>query len=100
MDGGIGYAVLEIGHHGERSSDEALHVGGAPAVEPAVILAQARIHAGQWVIIDEDPEATWARMAALGVDRAQGYLISRPLPAAAVQPWYREWCSRYQVLRG
>jgi alkanesulfonate monooxygenase SsuD/methylene tetrahydromethanopterin reductase-like flavin-dependent oxidoreductase (luciferase family) len=24
--------------------------------------AQASIHAGQWVIIDEDPEATWARI--------------------------------------
>jgi len=24
--------------------------------------AQATIHAGQWVIIDEDPEATWARI--------------------------------------
>lgn len=25
--------------------------------------AQASIHAGQWVIIDEDPEATWARIS-------------------------------------
>ncbi|HEX5195303.1 MAG TPA: LLM class flavin-dependent oxidoreductase [Solirubrobacteraceae bacterium] len=24
--------------------------------------AQAQVHAGQWVIIDEDPEATWARI--------------------------------------
>lgn len=24
--------------------------------------AQANVHAGQWVIIDEDPEATWARI--------------------------------------
>jgi alkanesulfonate monooxygenase SsuD/methylene tetrahydromethanopterin reductase-like flavin-dependent oxidoreductase (luciferase family) len=24
--------------------------------------SEARIHAGQWVIIDEDPEATWARI--------------------------------------
>ncbi len=44
-----------------------------------------------------EDEATWERMAALGVDRAQGYLISRALPAAAVLPWYREWCSRYSV---
>ena len=27
-----------------------------------------------------EDEATWERMRALGVDRAQGYLISRPVP--------------------
>jgi EAL domain-containing protein (putative c-di-GMP-specific phosphodiesterase class I) len=44
-----------------------------------------------------EDEATWARMHALRVDHVQGYLVSRPLPAAAVLPWYREWCSRHAV---
>jgi EAL domain-containing protein (putative c-di-GMP-specific phosphodiesterase class I) len=35
--------------------------------------------------------ATWDRLVALGVDLAQGFLIARPLGAAAVQPWLRRW---------
>ncbi len=35
--------------------------------------------------------ASWALMAALGVDKAQGFLIGRPLPAAVVPMWYRAW---------
>jgi EAL domain-containing protein (putative c-di-GMP-specific phosphodiesterase class I) len=46
-----------------------------------------------------EDEATWQRMHALGVDHAQGYLVAHPLPAAAVLPWYREWCSRHAVTR-
>jgi EAL domain-containing protein (putative c-di-GMP-specific phosphodiesterase class I) len=38
-----------------------------------------------------EDEATWDRLAALGVDLAQGFLIARPLNAAAVQPWLRRW---------
>jgi EAL domain-containing protein (putative c-di-GMP-specific phosphodiesterase class I) len=44
-----------------------------------------------------EDEATWTRMAALGVDHAQGYLVAHPLPAAAILPWYRDWCSRHVV---
>ena len=38
-----------------------------------------------------EDEATWERMCALGVDHAQGYLISRPLPLPAVAAWHHEW---------
>jgi EAL domain-containing protein (putative c-di-GMP-specific phosphodiesterase class I) len=44
-----------------------------------------------------EDEATWQRMRAIGVDRVQGYLISRPLPVAAVLPWHREWCASHAV---
>jgi EAL domain-containing protein (putative c-di-GMP-specific phosphodiesterase class I) len=37
----------------------------------------------------------WRRMAALGVDQAQGFLVARPLPAAAVPLWHRDWCERF-----
>jgi len=36
----------------------------------------------------------WERMKALGVDQAQGFLVARPLPAAAVPLWHRDWCAR------
>ncbi len=42
--------------------------------------------------------ATWYRMAALGVDQAQGFLVGRPLPAEAVPLWLIEWSERDQVL--
>ena len=41
-----------------------------------------------------EDEATWARMLALGVDYVQGYLVSKPLAAPEVLPWYRGWCDR------
>jgi EAL domain-containing protein (putative c-di-GMP-specific phosphodiesterase class I) len=51
------------------------------------------------VIVAEGVEDAdiWARMKALGVDQAQGFLVARPLPAAAVPLWHRDWCAR---LRG
>jgi EAL domain-containing protein (putative c-di-GMP-specific phosphodiesterase class I) len=35
--------------------------------------------------------ATWTRMRDLGVDQAQGFLISRALPRAAVELWLQSW---------
>jgi EAL domain-containing protein (putative c-di-GMP-specific phosphodiesterase class I) len=35
--------------------------------------------------------ATWERMRALGVDHAQGFLVARPLAAAAVRGWFEAW---------
>ena len=37
---------------------------------------------------------TWDRMAKAGVHQAQGFLVARPLPAAAVPIWYHDWCAR------
>jgi len=33
----------------------------------------------------------WERLHSLGCDAAQGYLISRPMPAEQLQAWEREW---------
>ena len=38
--------------------------------------------------------AIWHRLAALGVDLAQGFLVARPLPAAGVPPWLSRWRKR------
>jgi EAL domain-containing protein (putative c-di-GMP-specific phosphodiesterase class I) len=34
---------------------------------------------------------TWDRLAALGCDVAQGYLISMPMPANDLNQWERGW---------
>jgi len=38
-----------------------------------------------------EDKAGWQRMQDLGVDQVQGYLISRPLRAAAVGAWLQQW---------
>jgi EAL domain-containing protein (putative c-di-GMP-specific phosphodiesterase class I) len=35
--------------------------------------------------------ATWRRVAELGVEQVQGFLIARPLPVAAVPVWLEAW---------
>jgi EAL domain-containing protein (putative c-di-GMP-specific phosphodiesterase class I) len=37
---------------------------------------------------------TWRLMLALGVDHAQGFLVARPLPVAAVPAWLEAWRSQ------
>jgi EAL domain-containing protein (putative c-di-GMP-specific phosphodiesterase class I) len=39
--------------------------------------------------------AAWRAMEALGVDLAQGYLVSRALTAADVIGWHRDWCGNH-----
>jgi diguanylate cyclase (GGDEF)-like protein len=38
-----------------------------------------------------EDERTWHRLAELGADAAQGYWMSRPLPAREVSDWVRQW---------
>ena len=39
--------------------------------------------------------AVWRAMEALGVDLAQGYLVSRALTATDVIGWHRDWCGHH-----
>ena len=41
-----------------------------------------------------EDSATWDRLADMGVEQAQGYLIARPLLAIAVPVWLRRWPRR------
>ncbi|MGE4047382.1 MAG: EAL domain-containing protein [Acetobacteraceae bacterium] len=52
-------------------------------------------HAAGLKVIAEGVETVeaWQRMRNLGVDAAQGFLIARPLPAAAIPAWLDGWRS-------
>lgn len=40
--------------------------------------------------------ATWNRLVEFGVDRAQGFLVARPMPAGSILGWVSRWSSRPQ----
>jgi diguanylate cyclase len=49
-------------------------------------------HLGMDVVAEGvETQAVWDRLDALGCDVAQGYLISRPMPAEQMQQWERAW---------
>lgn len=78
--------------------DKDLVRGSATSDSASAFLTQsiAAARAAGLTIIAEgiEDESVWARMAALGIDQAQGYLIARPLTAPDVLTWHAEWCSR------
>ena len=41
-----------------------------------------------------EDELTWERLRQLGCRRAQGYYLSRPMPAAALDQWLADWRER------
>ena len=53
-------------------------------------------HRNAMLVIAEGVEdvPTWHRIQALGAEHAQGFLVARPLPAAAVTVWYEAWVHR------
>jgi EAL domain-containing protein (putative c-di-GMP-specific phosphodiesterase class I) len=67
-----------------------------PALQEFVrrVLNVARQHGSSVVAEGVEDVATWRRMLALGMDHAQGFLIARPLPAAAVPIWLEAWRSQ------
>ena len=53
----------------------------------------ARAHQSGMSVVAEGVETIeiWHQMRAIGVDGTQGYLLARPLPAAAVPYWLAAW---------
>lgn len=53
----------------------------------------ARAHQAGMTVVAEGVETieTWRLMRSIGVDGTQGYLLARPLPAAAVPFWLAAW---------
>ncbi len=61
-------------------------------LDTAITAARA---AGMTVVAEGVSDgALWNRMAELSIDHAQGFLVGRPMPAAAVAEWHAEWCGR------
>jgi diguanylate cyclase (GGDEF)-like protein len=46
-----------------------------------------------------EDHAAWDRLVAFGCDGAQGYLVSRPLPAADFVAWLSQWAGRPDARR-
>lgn len=70
-------------------------VAGSGAVRDSVaaIIAQGKCR-GLTVVAEGVESATvWDQMQALGVDEAQGFLVARPLPLAAVPAWSAGWAA-------
>lgn len=67
--------------------------GASPAARGFLREAVAAARAAGLAVIAEgvEDEAGWQRMQEQGVDQVQGYLISRPLSAAAIGGWLQQW---------
>jgi len=73
----------------DQSFVRALEEGEAEAVIVASTIGLG--HSLGLAVVAEGVEtgATWERLARLGCDAAQGYYVSRPLPAAEMERWLR-----------
>jgi EAL domain-containing protein (putative c-di-GMP-specific phosphodiesterase class I) len=67
--------------------------GTDPATSAFLRDTTARAHQAGMSVVAEGVETIeiWHQMRAIGVDGTQGYLLARPLPAAAVPYWLAAW---------
>ena len=77
--------------------DKNLVRGSADNAAARAFLADsiAAARAARLTIVAEGIEdmADWNRMAALGIEQAQGFLIGRPMAARDVAGWHAAWCA-------
>ena len=86
----MAFSVLKLDKDLVRNSES------DPAANTFLMDSIAAARAARLTIIAEgvEDEAVWARMAALGIEQAQGFLIARPLPAAQIPAWLDGWAAR------
>ena len=84
---GLAFSILKLDKNMVRRS-----VANEP-VRAFMLKSIAAARSANLILIAEGIEepADWDRMAALGVEQAQGYLIARPMPARDVPGWFRAW---------
>lgn len=71
--------------------------GDDQAIVEAVVHLAHRL--GMTVVAEGvEDERTWRLLHTLGADAAQGYWISRPLPAVEVRPWIDQWAAGRTVI--
>ena len=70
---------------------------GSLLTSPQVVREYLRIlfAAREAVAEGVEDKTDWDFLIATDVDIAQGYYISRPMPAADILRWHEEWRSRY-----
>lgn len=88
----LDFSILKLDKELVRGSRE------NPTAQDFLLRAVEAARAARLLVIAEGVEDAeiWDRMQRLGVDEAQGYLIARPLEAAAVPAWHRDWCARHR----
>jgi EAL domain-containing protein (putative c-di-GMP-specific phosphodiesterase class I) len=80
--------VMELGAPGESSASSESTI----IVKAVIGLAH---HLGLEVCAEGvETRTAWDMLASFGCDVAQGYLISRPVPAAEIRPWVDGWTQR------
>ena len=83
--------MLELPFSGIKL-DASLAADTAEAHDEASAITEAAHRLGLYIVAEGiQDEAALARARALGVQAVQGFLFSRPLPAAAVPVWLRGW---------
>lgn len=85
-------ALLELAFDTVKLDISIVREAGAGSAQFIGGLVEAA-HARGQDVVGEGVEswAAWGRMRALGVDLAQGFLLSEPLEAAGVAPWLAAW---------
>ncbi len=90
-------ALFDLDFTSAKLDKDLVHQSAHDPVAQAFVhetLALAR-RAGCTVVAEGvQDDATWQRMRLAGADQAQGFMVARPLPAAAVPIWMEAWQTR------
>ena len=102
---GIRKLLRDLGYRESEASDGDRTFVGQLATDPgSAAIVRATIELGGSLGLDVVAEgvedaATWQMLNRLGCSTAQGYFLSRPMPAAEVAAWMRHWPERQRALQ-